>query len=353
MKGAPHGSKLLIGFVVFWLLGQGSVLAARCGGERPCACGDRVVEDYRLPADLGPCDRSGLRIAAKIRFDGGGRSIRGSGQGGVGLQVGDEGSGSHISALTISGFHHGIRLRGARGVTLSQVEASGNGDPLARTGYGIDFAAAASDNVLERVRVHSNADEGIHIVAGAARNRISDSEVFANGRENVYFLACRDNRLERSRIRDSGRGKASIYIKFSSGTVLEDNTIENGIVPLRGGARDTLLIGNTLERARIRLQAQDDRRFGAGRPANTTVRGGSITAPTLCVRIDDAYATRIEDVAMDCQEGIHVGTGSRVALRMPKSASRLPRIDCVGGPGCFERLPSPRTNGEATDLDEG
>ena len=311
--------------------------AARCGGERPCACGDHVVEDYRLLADIGPCAKDGLRIEARVTLDGAGHAIRGPGATGVGLRVGVEGNGSQVRDLSVSGFEHGVRLIGARGVRIEGVEAHGNGDPGERVGYGIDLSAGASENVLERVRVHDNADEGIHVGSNATANRIVDSDVFGNGRENVYFLACRDNRLERSRVRSKNTANASIYIKFATGTVLEGNEIDGGSVQIRGAARDTVLSNNTLRGASVILQAQNDRRFGSGSPSGTILRGGSITAPEACVRIDSASETRVEDVALSCASALRIDGGSRVTVRSAKAAKGELRIQCAG-PGEVEEI---------------
>ena len=321
---------------------QSDAAAASCGGKRVCACGDKVVQDYVLPADLGPCSGHGLRLGALVTLDGGGHVVRGVGprSESTGLRIPAEASGSTVRNLRVTGFANGVRLVGANGVRLVDVEADGNGDPGPREGYGIDVSSAASDNVLERVNVHGNADEGIHVGTDAARNRIVDSRVSDNSRENVYFLACRDNRLERTRISGSGRGNAAVYVKFATGTVLEGNTISDGAVHVRGGARGTSLVDNTISGGGLVLEKQTDKRFGVGAPSDTSVRGGRITAPGFCVRIDAATGTTIEDVALSCPEGIRVASGSRVALR-GADAARVAVRCADGGKGCVQGAGSP------------
>ena len=311
--------------------------AASCGGKRVCSCGDKVVKDYVLPADLGPCSGNGLRLGARVTLDGGGHVIRGLGprSDGAGLRIPVEASGATVRNVRVTGFAHGVRLVGAREVRLVDVEADGNGDPGPREGYGIDVSSAASDNVLERVHVHGNADEGIHVGTDAARNRIVDARVWGNSRENVYFLACRDNRLERSRVSDSGRGNAAVYIKFATGTVLEGNTVSDGAIHVRGGSRGTSLVDNAISGGGVVLEKQSDKRFGSGAPSDTTVRGGSITAPEFCVRIDSATGTTIEDVTLSCPEGVRVAAGSRVAVR-GAGAARVPVRCADGGTGCVQ-----------------
>ena len=341
MRSSTVSRRVLLGILVV----AGALLAtpvagsaARCGGKKVCACGDKVFQDYTLPADLGPCVKDGLRIAARVTLDGGGHTIRGTGPSkeGSGLRLAGEASGSQVRNLTVTGFEHGVRLVGARNVRLSDVEAHGNGDPGPREGYGIDMSAAASDNVLERVKVHGNADEGIHFGTNAARNRVVDSQIYDNSRENVYFLSCQDNRLERSKLHGSGSGNASVYVKFATGTVIQGNTIDDGPIQIRGGSRDTQLIDNTLSGGRVILEEQNDRRFGPGKPSGTILRGGRITSSDVCVRIAAASGTRIEDVTLTCPDGIQVDRGSRVAVRLP-GGGKLP-VRCAGGGDCADRI---------------
>jgi nitrous oxidase accessory protein NosD len=317
--------------------------AASCGGDKPCACGDKVTRDYTLTADLGPCPDNGLRVGGAVTLDGGGFTIRGPGPGvaAAGVRIGDDGNGAVVRNLTVTGFENGIRLVGARNVRLTDVVAHGNGDPGPREGYGIDVSSAASDNVLERVNVYGNADEGIHVGTDAARNRIVDAQVHDNGRENVYFLACRDNRLERSRVWGSGAGNAAVYVKFASGTVLEGNTISDGAVHVRGGSTGTELIDNTLRNAVVVLEDQNDKRFGRGSPSATTVRGGSIDTSDSCMRIAAGTGTRIDGVKLTCPDGIRVAKGVRVAV--VGSGADEAAIRCAGGgSGCVQRLPTIR-----------
>lgn len=308
--------------------------AANCGGKRLCACGDKVVKDYVLPADLGPCSGNGLRIGAAVTFDGGGHVIRGRGPGtqGSGLRIPVEASGATIRDVRVTGFANGVRLVGARNVRLEGVEADGNGDPGPREGYGIDVSQAASDNVLERVKVHGNADEGIHVGTDASRNRIVDAQVWDNSRENVYFLACHDNRLERSKVWGSGRSNAAVYVKFATGTLLEGNTVSDGPVQIRGGSRGTTLIDNTLSGTGIVLESQTDKRFGAGTPSGTSVRGGRITSAGTCIRIAGGTETRIEDVKLDCDDRVRVDKGSSAVVALPKFSGKV----CSGAGACTE-----------------
>ncbi len=311
-RGGPvGGAGGLVLLVALFLSAPVGVGARDCGGDRACACGDRVVADVRLDADLGPCPKDGLRLVRKVRLDGGGHVIRGLGgrAGRVGLRIGEEGSGSEVRDLVVVGFGRGVRLVGARRVHLLRVEAHHNGDPSRREGYGVDVAGGASDNVLEGLRVHHNADEGIHVGSGSDRNRVVGARVYANERENVYFLSNRGNRLEGSTLRASGAGHASVYVKNASELTLERNRIEAGPIHIRGASRTVRLVENALSGAGVVVQA-----YEGLRPVGVEVSGGEVEGASTCVRVDAGEAVLLRDVALRCPTAVAVGGGSRVVV---------------------------------------
>jgi parallel beta-helix repeat protein len=320
MVAPARGLGAAVGLLV--LVDVGIVQAGKCGGTRECLCGDKVVEDYQLPRDLGPCPDGGLRLEARVRLDGGGFVIRGKGgKGSVGVRVGERANGSQVRDLAVTGFARGLRLVDVRDARLLRVEAFENGDVKRHRGYGIDVSGSSADNVIEQVRVHDNADEGIHLGSGVSGNRIVDSDVFSNYRENVYLLENRGSRLERSRIRDAGKGSASIYIKGATDVVLEGNRIEDGNVTIRGASRGVKLIDNSLHDGGVVLQAH-----GNARPADTEIRGGGIESPKACLRVDAADGTRFDDVARECKVDVHVEGSSRISLRGAGSF----KVRCAG-----------------------
>lgn len=284
--------------LVIVLLGARRVAAAECGGGRTCRCGDTVVADYTLPDDVGPCPENGLRVRRAIVLDGNGHLVRGRGaKGSVGVQVDGAGSGARIRDLAITGFERGLRLAKAERVRVEGVAAHDNGKD--GVGYGIDLAGGASRNVLERVQVFRNADEGIHVGSAAHENHILDAEVHDNGRENVYFLRNHGNVLARSKLWGAA---TAVYVKHAARTVLEQNRIDDGAIHLRGDSRDTVLDGNVLAAGALVLQRYRDKdaKIGLRAPTATLVRGGRITSPDACVRVEGATRTTLDDVALDC-----------------------------------------------------
>jgi hypothetical protein len=317
MKRVPIAAMVLT-LLAWCATGWSSALAAQCGGNRECRCGDRVVRDYQLRADLGPCQGNGLEIGAAIELDGGGHRLIGSQGKGFGLRLTAAASGSRVRNLKVSGFNRGIRLQDVRGVRVEDVETYRNGDPREHEGYGIDLAKGATDNLLSRVRVHDNADEGIHFGARGRGNRLVDSEISRNYRENVYVLASEGTRIERSRLRSPGQGAANVYVKFARDTRIEGNQIDGGTIQIRGASSGTVLSGNTLKDAIVVLQDQEDRRFGKGRPTRTTIRGGRIDVSGgvsgSCIRVESASDLVVEDVDVRCRDAVAVGGSGEITL---------------------------------------
>lgn len=307
------------------LVAAGTAVGADCGGGRTCRCGDRVVADYVLPADVGPCEGDGLRVRRAVVLDGNGHLVRGRGtRGSVGVQVDGAASGARIVNLGVTGFERGLRLVKAERVRVEGVAAHDNGDREARVGYGIDLAGGSSRNVLLRVQVFRNADEGIHVGSGAHENRIVEAEVHDNGRENVYFLHNHGNVLARSRLWGAS---TAVYVKHAARTVLEDNRIAAGNVHVRGDSRDTSLSGNSLDGGSVVLQRYRDKdaKIGLRAPAGTVVRGGRIASDGVCVRAEGATGTTVEDVALDCPRPLALDGATVVTI-----GERLDAIRCDG-----------------------
>jgi hypothetical protein len=313
------------------LIVTGLAVAEDCGGGRLCRCGDRVIADYVLREDIGPCPGDGLRVRRAVRLDGNGHLVRGSGaRGSVGVQVDGTASGARIQNLGITGFERGLRLVKAERVRVEAVAAHDNGDAASRVGYGIDLAGGASRNVLLRVQVFRNADEGIHVGSAAHENRIVESEIHDNGRENVYFLRNHGNVLIDSRLWGA---PTAVYVKHAARSVVEGNRISGGSIHLRGDTRDTRIDGNVIERGTVVLEEYRDKdaKIGLRAPTDTLLRGGSITSDGVCVRAEKARATTLDDVALDCPRPVVLDDASVVTI-----GTRLEKIRC-SGTGRIER----------------
>jgi hypothetical protein len=298
--------------------------AGDCGGARPCGCGDRVVANYLLQADLGPCER-GLRLHGRIRFDGGGRTIRGTGGSQTyGLVLDRSAGASEVRDVEVTGFERGIRLDGVRGALLDLVRSHHNGDPVRHVGYGIDVAGGASDNRIMNVDVHHNADEGIHVGSGADRNLISASKVHDNFRENVYFLSNRGNVLEGSEL--TGGGAAAVYMKHARDARLSRNTVRDRPIVVRGATSGTRIAENVLQRSRLVFQPYSDQKLGLTRPSRTTVHLGRIEGDRECIAAEGTSDLTLEGVELKCPVSLVLGGQSDVIA----IATELRTVKCAG-----------------------
>ena len=295
------------------------VEAASCGGATACACGDKVVRDHILTRSLGPCPGVGLHMTAGVTLDGNGNSIRGTGEK-AGVIFDEKATGAIVRNLEVSGFKRGIRLAGVQAARVENVHSHDNGDRVTAVGYGVDLARGASDNVLVGLRVHGNADEGIHFGTNANRNRLEDSEIFDNYRENVYFLQNRGNEVHRSRLH--GGGAAAFYVKHAPETLLADNQIADRPIQIRGRSHDVRLVGNQLQNSSLNVEP-----FKGEVSRGLRVSGGRIASPRLpCIRLRGSRDVRVESLAFSCRDRVSVDEGADVQV----SIDSLTGVVCRG-----------------------
>ncbi len=283
------------------------------------------MEDYELVGSLGPCKKRGLVLGPGVTLDGGGHTIRGSRtKSSAGVMLNENSNGSRLKNVIITGFERGVRLAGVSGARVEGIESHGNGDPVAHKGYGIDVARAASNNVIENVHVHHNADEGIHIGHEARNNRVLSSRVENNYRENVYFLENFGNSLEGSTLR--GGGASSVFVKHAQDVRIIGNQIEERGIQVRGESRNVLIKDNQLTGSGVTVQPYSKGPRGKTVPRDITLSGGTIKAEAACLRLLEASNVRLEAAGLDCRRSIQLQAGSDATA----IDTELPRVDCRG-----------------------
>jgi parallel beta-helix repeat protein len=275
----------------------GNAVAADCGGEVACRCGDRVVRDHVLTADLGPCSGHGLLLASGVTLDGAGHAIVGTGADdsyGVYLR---EATGAVVEDVVVTGFHHGMRLRDAHGCRVAASEFSGNGDFAERVGYGVDVAVGSSGNLFVGNAIHDNADEGIHLGSTTSANELRGNDVYANERENVYLLGTDGNVIAENRV---WGGRNSLFVKDSSANRIERNAIADATLVVRADSHDNDLAENHLTGTGVHFQLYTEEQPYRS-PRDNAFRGGSIRDASTCIRFSSASANRIVGTALaDC-----------------------------------------------------
>jgi parallel beta-helix repeat protein len=299
----------VVGAVVSLLQFAASSGASECGGTTECDCGDRVISDYVLPGDLGPCEQHGLEVDDGVTLDGDGHAIVGDVDGAefYGVYVRDA-SDATVRNVVVSGFYHGIRLRDAHRCTIVDNESFDNGDFDAQAGYGIDVAFGSSENHFEGNSIHDNADEGIHFGTGSGDNVFVDNEVYDNFRENVYLLSADGNTFTDNRL--SG-GRDSFFVKDSSDNRFERNVVADARIVLRGGSLDNVFVDNEVSGAGFHFEIfTEETPFRS--PSGNLVIGGEVEDAARCLQFTGSSGNRVVgthlkqcdvDVSSDASDG--------------------------------------------------
>ncbi len=187
----------------------------------PCACGDRVVENTVLLADIGPClwpagdpdELVGLRVGSNVTLDCAGHAILGPADARkeeFGIKTGS--SSRHVTNSTVrncavSGFWWGIYLNESDNVIIEDNIVLDNGwfDPEANgTGYGIDIANS-TDSLVRRNQVLANGNEGIHLTT-SQRIEVRDNLLVDNGFEQLYIIGADHNEIHDNTTRGGHQG---------------------------------------------------------------------------------------------------------------------------------------------------
>lgn len=229
---------LLLMPVLFTLSAQtfaGSMPQAECGGEIPCACGDRVVEDYTMTEDLGPCTRDpanpsaetiGLRINSDVTLDCAGHSMTGpedEAKEAFGIKIGSSSRASENSTVrncTVRGFWWGIYVANSNDILLESniVEENGWFDPNANgTGYGVDIANSLRVTMRDNL-IQNNGNEGLHLTA-STRTLVENNTFIDNGFEQIYIIHADRNEI---RGNHSTGGRQGLEMRDS-----DDNSFTN------------------------------------------------------------------------------------------------------------------------------
>jgi hypothetical protein len=127
------------------------------------SCGDTITSDTVLTADLLNCPGTGLNMASGPTLDCAGHTISGAfdGREQWGIRI-DTVHDVQVRNCRVTGFLRGVRVKDSNNVRVQSVRSYGNGDFVAKVGYGMSIDT--SDNVLVPGGTYSgNADEQIHI----------------------------------------------------------------------------------------------------------------------------------------------------------------------------------------------
>lgn len=258
-----------------------------CGGTVTCGCGDTVTQDYKLPADLGPCSGTGLNIGDNVKLNGQGHQV-------IGPQLIDtfgvifRGQGSSVKNVIVTKFARCVRFRGndnplrpASNNVIKDSEMSECGfftgtppRPATSSSYGVDFAAGAIGNTVKDSWIHGAFDEGVHFGSGTADNTLVNNVIENNGNEQVYILNTSDNVVKENVITG---GRVAVFVDGEAQLTTANEVKENlgdRLLQVRGaGATDNQFRENTFRSIRFERNA-----------TNNLVKEGQIVGGNPCIQ---------------------------------------------------------------------
>ncbi|MEA1925528.1 MAG: right-handed parallel beta-helix repeat-containing protein [Candidatus Altiarchaeota archaeon] len=158
----------------------GSVNAAECGGGTPCNCGDTLVADYTLTADLDCSSTTGPGLiigASDITLDGAGHKITGNKSGTV-CAGADQVSPAEHSGIVNNGDYDNVMIKNLEIENFCTGIALGS---AAKSGKSVDY------NTVTGCKIHDNGigtgssmiTHGIHLVA-TNHCTITKNEIYSN-----------------------------------------------------------------------------------------------------------------------------------------------------------------------------
>ncbi|MBI3300477.1 MAG: right-handed parallel beta-helix repeat-containing protein [Deltaproteobacteria bacterium] len=272
------------------LLWARAAMAANCGGNIPCACGDTVQSSITLSTDLGVCTGIGLRVSSGVVLDCANHTITGSNRPGAWFGVFlDEETGAEVRNCRVTGFRRAIRLYGGQGNRITDNEVFGNR-------YGIELAGATGNTIADNF-VHDNRDEGIHVGTGADDNEIRGNTLVKNKLENLYLLGVNNCRVTGNTLSKSR--SAALYIKHSHNIYVADNTVNNGPILVRGDSVGNVFKANYLRGNGYFFEAYEESPGLWTYPHDNQVIGGSVQNTKACLRFAGAYDNRVDQLQLD------------------------------------------------------
>lgn len=239
------------------------VWAKDCGGAVTCDCGDVVIADYTLPADLGPCSGNGLDVTGGVTLDGAGHIISGRNTRDT-FGVSFRGQGATVHDVRVTKFARCVRFRSVGAPVTNNVlrdsETSECGfftgtppTPATSGSYGVDMADGAVGNLLENNHIGSSFDEGIHLGGGSQSTQIINNTIENATREQVYILTS-NNTVMGNTI--SG-GQLAVFVDGGHFNLVTDNVTDR-LLQARAGASNNEFLRNTSRSVRFEMDATNN-----------------------------------------------------------------------------------------------
>ncbi len=231
--------------------------AANCGGAVPCACGDTVIENTTLTADI-TCGEaftgSALTIGASdITLNGGGYSLNGNNDLMVaGINIPSRDNIIITNFNSISRGINGIKAATSSNITISQIKFKEiyTSDIASFNDYTAVNFTNVSSSTINNINVEGPTEYGIYL--NNSNNNILTNNYIKTAKGAAIFLNNADsNEINNNTLENNGGlPQASSAIHISNGSAyntIEDNTLNyNDLAIFITGSSNNDVINNQL-----------------------------------------------------------------------------------------------------------
>lgn len=249
------------------------------------SCGQTILVSTVLDSDVGPCNSTGLIVAANnITLDLNGFTISGgpAGEGGPGILL-DGTTGVTVKNGTVTQFDAGVSIEGGSGNTVTGIRALDNRSNFGDYGDGIVMFQSNSNRILNNQVRNNGPWDGIGVIRGAF-NVIDGNQITDNNQSNTNTAGIR---LENQNFGPGGNFP-------SNDNVVTNNVVTNsatfGIQVFAGGSRNQIkfnqVFGNRLDGITVFAGGNDNviegNRVQSNRADGIRIRGaaGAFPPPT-------------------------------------------------------------------------
>jgi Periplasmic copper-binding protein (NosD) len=212
---------------------------APCGGLTPCGCGDTVVADYTVTADL-TCPLSdpfapALVIGDGVTVSGNSHLLTGTG-GGIGVLF-DGVHGARVSGLNVTGFDVGVKLRGgASGNVFSDAWVWDHWN-----GVEVEPGAGEENSIVSVVSAYNQWD-GIRL-DGSSAQTVAYSFAWSNATSLDLDRATRTTVWASSFWGDMGR---AVNLRLAHQNAISFNNFLLGICAIDDTVSDNTFVDNAV-----------------------------------------------------------------------------------------------------------
>jgi hypothetical protein len=194
-----------------------NVYGDNCGGGLPCKCGDTVMDNHVLTADITGCTGNGLTIGTSdITLDCNGHTISGSGTN-DGISTAGAFDNVNISNCIINNFDEGIYAFGDDNIIITNTTIKN------MKNYGVRLQVSLN-NQLNNITIYNISGFGYGVLFDRTNKSIIKSSYIFNNTRGITFDDSSHDIVINSKVENNSQ-----YAIWSNGYNI-NNTIENNTI---------------------------------------------------------------------------------------------------------------------------